>query len=170
VFITLHPFSWWSLARFEDGIFMASFRPRFRKEMIWGVKSKPAPAFPSRVDDCVPGWFLLLTGVDEARKLTLWMKANIGPREAICVKYVLNTRKSSHGLLVWKRRRRRKRPGSAALRGLRSTLLHYSIPIFLFSFLFKASYSFCPSETIGANTSAKITPATLSYSSVAALP
>jgi hypothetical protein len=125
---------------------MASFRPRFRKEMIWGVKSKPAPAFPSRVDDCVPGWFLLLTGVDEARKLTLWMKANIGPREAICVKYVLNTRKSSHGLLVWKRRRRRKRPGSAALRGLRSTLLHYSIPIFLFSFLFKASYSFCPSR------------------------
>jgi hypothetical protein len=41
--------------------------------------------------------------------------ANIGPGEAIRVKYVLNARKSSHGSLVWKRRRRRKRPGSGAL-------------------------------------------------------
>ncbi len=119
VFITLHPFSWWSLARFEDGIFIASFRPRFRNEMIWGVKSKTSPAFPWRVDDWVSVWFLLLTGVDEARKLTIWMKANIGPREAICVKSVRNARKSSNGLLVCKRRRRRKRPRSAALRSLR---------------------------------------------------
>ncbi len=29
------------------------------------------------------------------------MMANIGPGEAIGVKYVLNARKSSHGLLVW---------------------------------------------------------------------
>ena len=60
VFITLHPFSWWSLARFEDGIFMTSFRPRFRNEIIWGVKSKPSPAFPSRVDDWVPGVVLVV--------------------------------------------------------------------------------------------------------------
>ena len=51
----------------------------------------------------------MLTGVDEARKLTIWMMANIGPGEAIRVKYVLNARKSSHSLLVWKRRRRRER-------------------------------------------------------------
>jgi hypothetical protein len=75
---------------------------------------------------------LLLTGVDEARKLTIWMLANTGQREAICVKYVLNARESSNGLLVWKRRRRSRRPGSAALRGLRSTLLHFSIPLFSF--------------------------------------
>jgi hypothetical protein len=122
------------LPRIEGGIFIASFRPRFSNESIGGVKSKPSPAFPSRVDDWVPGWFLLLTRVDEARKLTIWMKANIGPREAICVKYVLNARESSHGLLVWKRRRRSMRPGSAALRGLRSTLLHFSIPLFSFFF------------------------------------
>jgi hypothetical protein len=79
----------------------------------------------------------LLTGVDEARKLTIWMKANIGPGAAICVKYVLDARESSNGSLVWKSRRgRRGRPGSAALRSLRSTLLHFSIPLFLFSFLF----------------------------------
>jgi hypothetical protein len=47
---------------------------------------------------------LLLTGVDEARKWTIWMMANIGPGEAIRVKYVLNATKRSHGLLVWKRR------------------------------------------------------------------
>ena len=140
VFITLHPFSWWSLARFEDGIFIASFRPSFRNEIIWGVKSKPSPAFPSRADDWVPGWFLLLTGVDEARKLTIWMKANIGPRKAICVKYVLNARKLNHGLLVWKRRRgRHKRPGSAALRGLRSTHLHFSIPLLSFFLSLRAA-------------------------------
>jgi hypothetical protein len=40
---------------------------------------------------------LLLTGVDEARKWTIWMKANIGPGEAFRVKYVLNARNSSHG-------------------------------------------------------------------------
>ena len=45
-------------------------------------------------------WFVLLTGVDEARNLTIWMMANIGPGEAIRVKYVLNARKSSNGLLV----------------------------------------------------------------------
>jgi hypothetical protein len=45
---------------------------------------------------------LLLTGVDEARKWTIWMMANIGPGDAIRVKYVLNARKSSHDLLVWK--------------------------------------------------------------------
>ncbi len=67
-----------------------------------------------------------MTGVDEARKLTLWMKANIGPREAICVKYVLNARKSSHGLIVWKRRRRRRRPGFGALRGLRYTIVKFA--------------------------------------------
>jgi hypothetical protein len=59
---------------------------------------------------------LLLTGVDEARKWTIWMMANIGQREAIRVKYVLNARKNSHGSIVWKRRRRRRRgrrrPGS----------------------------------------------------------
>jgi hypothetical protein len=64
------------------------------------------------------------------------MKANIGPREAIRVKYVLNARESSHGLLVWKRRRRSGRPGSGALRGLRFKHLHFSIDFFLFSFLF----------------------------------
>jgi hypothetical protein len=74
----------------------------------------------------------MLTGVDEARKWTIWMMTNIGPREAICVKYVLDARESRHGLLVWKRRRRSRRPGSAALRGLRSTLLHFSIPLFSF--------------------------------------
>jgi hypothetical protein len=41
---------------------------------------------------------LLLTGVDEARKLTIWMMANTGPGETIRVKYVLYARKSSHGL------------------------------------------------------------------------
>jgi hypothetical protein len=65
------------------------------------------------------------------------MKANIGPSEAIRVKYVLNARKSSHGLLVWKRRRRRKRPGSGALRSLRSTLLHFAIPLFFFFGFFR---------------------------------
>jgi hypothetical protein len=70
--------------------------------------------------------------VDEARKLTIWMMANIEPSEAIGVKYVLNARKISHGLLVWKRRRRRERPGSAALRSLRSTLHHFLIPLFSF--------------------------------------
>jgi hypothetical protein len=74
----------------------------------------------------------MLTGVDEARKWTIWMMTNIGPREAIRVKYVLDARESRHGLLVWKRRRRSRRPGSAALRGLRSTLLHFSIPLFSF--------------------------------------
>jgi hypothetical protein len=73
---------------------------------------------------------LLLTGVDEARKWTIWMLANIGPGAAIRVKYVLNAKKSSHGLLVWKRRRRRRRPGSAALSGLPSTLLH-SLQVYL---------------------------------------
>ena len=76
--------------------------------------------------------------MDEARKWTIWMKANIGPGEAIRVKCVLNARKSSHGFLVWKRRRRRKRPGSGALRSLRSTLLHFRFHFFLFSFLFRS--------------------------------
>jgi hypothetical protein len=62
----------------------------------------------------------------------IWMMANIGPGESIRLKYVLNARKNSHGLLVWKRRRRRKRPPSGALRSLRSTLLHFSIPLFSF--------------------------------------
>jgi hypothetical protein len=79
---------------------------------------------------------LLLTGVDEARQWTIWMLANTGPGAAIRVKYVLNARKSSHVFLVRKRRRRRMRPGSSAFSGLRSTLLHFSIPLFLFSFLF----------------------------------
>jgi hypothetical protein len=61
------------------------------------------------------------------RKWTIWMTANIGPGEAIRVKYVLNARKSSHDLLVWKRRRRRMRPGSAALRSLRTMMLHFSM-------------------------------------------
>jgi hypothetical protein len=98
------------------------------------------------------------------------MLANIGPGAAIRVKYVLNARKSSHGLLVWKRRRRRRRPGSAALRSLPSTLLHFSIPLFLFSFLFKGLLQLALPETTGADTSAKITPAPLVHSSVAALP
>ena len=58
--------------------------------------------------------------------------ANIGPGEAIRVKYVLNARKISNGFLVWKRRRRRQRPPSGALRSLRSTMLHFSIPLFSF--------------------------------------
>jgi hypothetical protein len=43
----------------------------------------------------------VLTGVDEARKLTVWMMTNIRAGEAINFKYVLNGRKISHGLLVW---------------------------------------------------------------------
>jgi hypothetical protein len=56
------------------------------------------------------------------------MMANTGPGEAIRVKYVLNARKSSHGLLVWKRRRRRKRPGSGAY--LPSTLYIFDSTFF----------------------------------------
>ncbi len=65
--------------------------------------------------------------MDEARKLTNLDDGQhrTVPGEAIRVKYVLNARKSSHGLLVWKRRWRRKRPGSSALRSLRSTLLNF---------------------------------------------
>jgi hypothetical protein len=70
-------------------MFIASFRPRFGKEIIEGPKSKPILAFPSRVD-CYVRRFLSLTGVDDARKLTIRMMANIGPGEAIGVKYVLN--------------------------------------------------------------------------------
>jgi hypothetical protein len=107
--------------------------------------------------------FSLLTGVDEARKSTIWMMANTGPGEAIRVKYVLNARKSSHGLLVWKRRRRRKRPGSGALPSLPSTLYIFDATFFFFPFwrLF---------DTPCADTSANITPAPLSHSSVAAPP
>ena len=110
---------------------------------------------------------MLLTGVDEARKWTIWMKANIGPGEALRVKFVLNARKSSHGFLVWKRRRRRKRAGSGALRSLRSTLLHFRFHFFLFSFLFRPSSRKTP---FGEQTPRKITPAPLSHCSVAALP
>jgi hypothetical protein len=53
--------------------------------------------------------FHLFTHASGKRKLTIWMMVNIGPGEAIRVKNVLNARKSSHGLLVWKRRRRYKR-------------------------------------------------------------
>jgi hypothetical protein len=60
------------------------------------------------------------------------MLANIGPGAAIRVKYVLNARKSSHVFLVWKRRRRRMRPGSSAFSGLRSTLLHFFDSTFSF--------------------------------------
>ena len=135
-----------------------------------GVKSKPGPAFPLRVGD----WFLLLTDGDEDRKLTIWMMANIGPGEAIRVKYVLNARKSRHDLLVWKRRRRRKRPGSGALRSLRSTLLPFSIPLLPFFLFFVLSFSvglLPPSlQKPIADTSAKITHGPLSLPSVAALP
>jgi hypothetical protein len=48
------------------------------------------------------------------------MMTNIGPGEAIRVKYVLNARKSSDGLLVWKRLQRQA-SGSGALRSLPSS-------------------------------------------------
>jgi hypothetical protein len=93
--------------------------------------------------------------------MTIWMMANIGSGEAIRVKYVLNARKSSHSLLVWKRRRRRKRPASASLRSLRAPT-HFRFHFFLFSFLFSLLHPrlgvlFRPlaafeSETPGANT------------------
>ncbi len=104
---------------------------------------------------------MLLTGVDEARKLTIWMMANIGPGEAFRVKYVLNARKSSHSFLVWKRRRRRKRPASASFRSLRAALLIFDstffFPLLFFPFsphlgsLFRSPAAF-ESETPGANT------------------
>jgi hypothetical protein len=63
--------------------------------------------------------------VDEARKLKGWMMAdNIGSGEAIGVKYVPNEKMSSQSLLVWKRCRRRQRPGSGVLRSLRTTERH----------------------------------------------
>ena len=67
------------------------------------------------------------------RKLTIWMMANIGPGEAIRVKYVMDARRRSHGLLVWKRRRRRNRPGS----GASASKILNSMPLFLFSFLLR---------------------------------
>jgi hypothetical protein len=51
------------------------------------------------------------------------------------------------------------------LRSLPSTLLHFSIPRFLFSFLF-----FLSPRPLAQDTSAITTPAPLSHSSVAALP
>ena len=45
------PDSCWPLAPIEDGIFIASFRTRFRKEIIWGGKSKPVPIFPRCFDN-----------------------------------------------------------------------------------------------------------------------
>jgi hypothetical protein len=53
------------------------------------------------------------------------MMTNIRAGEAIDVKYVLNGRKSRHGLLVWKRRRRRQRPGSGPLRRMPDTQTHF---------------------------------------------
>jgi hypothetical protein len=100
--------------------------------MIWGVKSKPSPAFPSRVDDWVPSFIHASQKQEPTRKWTIWMLANIGPREAIRVKYVLSARENSHGLLVWKRRRRSWRPGSVALRGLRTTRCSIFRSTFLF--------------------------------------
>jgi hypothetical protein len=58
------------------------------------------------------------------------MMANTGPGEAIRVKYVLNARKISHGLLVWKRRRRRKRAGSGWLRSLYSNEQFSQVEVF----------------------------------------
>jgi hypothetical protein len=109
---------------------------------------------------------VLLTGVDEASKLTICMKANIGPGEAIRVKYV---KKRSHGLLVWKHRRRRKRQGPAALRSLRSTLLHFPIQTLFFFPFFLRPPAFSPRDTWRRHLR-QINPAPLSHSSVAALP
>ena len=43
----------------EDGMFIASFRPCFRKEIVGWLNAKSLPAFPSSVDEYVPCQFLL---------------------------------------------------------------------------------------------------------------
>jgi len=101
--------------RIEDGMFIGSF--------VHASGKKSSGAFPSCVDDStyVPCRFLSLTDTDEARNMTIWMMTNIRAGETIHVKYVLNGRQSSHGLLVWKRRRRRKRPRSGPVPNLPPT-------------------------------------------------
>jgi hypothetical protein len=115
---------------------MASFRTRFRKEIIEGVKSTLSHLlhFLRVLMIRSPGGFLLWTGVDEAHKLTIWMMTNIGPGGEIHVNYVLNGRKNSHGLLVWKRHRNR--PGSGVL-----LMLCFKLLIFRFHFSFSLEFS-----------------------------
>jgi len=106
--------------------------------------------------------------VDEARKWTIWMKANIGPGEALRVKFVLNARKSSHSFLVWKRRRRRNVQDLVRCVVCGPRYCIFDSTFFFFPFFLRPPSS--RKTPFGEQTPRKITPAPLSHCSVAALP